>query len=202
VNFCRNPGDWESARKNRHGFYTFLNHLDWRAAAKYGLKPLEQPLVRRCDFPSKYPSLEYSGRYLLCCTDYTGETAGQFGSVSDGVDGFLKFWLGEHMQKTRQLLHAKDRWAHPICSKCNTTSHRGDISFWPMPLAENYWDGNAWQETRELSTALQEDKAKPVLWVNGSKKAAPETRAGGAIKVDADFDDGAAGLNKFEGGKA
>lgn len=196
VNFCRNPGNWEKARKSRHGFYTFLNHLDWRAAEKYGLTPLTEPLKRRCDFPSKFPSLEYSGRYLLCCTDYTGETAGMFGSVADGVEGFLKFWLGEHMQRTRQLLYEKNRAAHPICAKCNCVGHRGDISFWPMPLAENYWDGETWKKTRELGNGVPQAETKPVVWMPGkADKVAKETRAGGARKVDALFDDGALQLD-------
>lgn len=193
INFCRNPGNWTTQRRHRHGFYTFLNHLDWRASAKWGLKPLVKPLKRRCDFPSKYPTFDYSGQYLLCCVDFTSETAGQFGgNVSEGPEGFLKFWFGERMQRTRQMLHDKNRAAHPICSRCNCTSHRGDIAWLRPELLDHYWDGTSWQQTRSDVFAAMESHttASPLQWMAGQKDG-NETRAGGIAQVDDDFDDGA-----------
>lgn len=145
INFCRNPGYWTEQRRHRHGFSSFYNHLDWNAAAKYGLTPVTEPLKRRCDFPLKYPSFEYTGRYMLCCWDFVGETAGSFGSVADGVEGFFKFWFGEYMQRTRQLHDAKDRAGHPVCARCGTQSHRGDIPYWKPAMFERFWDGTTWR---------------------------------------------------------
>jgi len=145
INFCRNPGYWSQQRRHRHGFSTFYNHLDWQAAAKYGLTPVTQPLARRCDFPLKYPAFEYTGRYLLCCWDFTGETAGTFGSVADGVPGFFRYWFGSYLQRTRTLHYAKNRKDHPICQKCGTQSHRGDIPYWTPDMFEASWDGRTWK---------------------------------------------------------
>ncbi|HOT37984.1 MAG TPA: hypothetical protein PLT86_15075, partial [Candidatus Latescibacteria bacterium] len=84
------------------------------------------------------------GNYLLCCQDNTGETAGMFGNVRDGFDGFLRFWFGQTMQQYRRNLIAKNRAANDQCSRCNITFSRCDYLHWTDEQMSKYWDGSQW----------------------------------------------------------
>jgi len=161
VHFHRHPGYWSQQRKHRHGFSTFYNHLDWRAAEKYGLTPVTEPANRRCDFPLKFPVFEYTGRYVLCCWDFTGETAGWYGSVHDGVEGFFTYWFGLHMQRLRQFHFVKNRRAHPICTRCATVGHRGDIPYWTPEMFGHFWTGHHWEQTPTSTFGM--DGTQPTL---------------------------------------
>lgn len=146
IMLCPNPGDWPKRKVSRGAFSTFFNHLDWKAAEKYGLKPIVEPPKRNCDLPSKYPVSYWDGAYTFCCFDFMREVAGTLGNVSDGVDGFFRYWFGEYMQASRRLLYEKNRAAHSMCSKCAFTSIRGDIQRWPVQLLDHWWDGTEWHD--------------------------------------------------------
>lgn len=141
-----NPSDWPERKVKRGAVSTFFNHLDWDAARKHGLEPVAEPPARRCDLPQKFPNVYWDGAYSFCCFDFAREVAGTLGNVSEGVDGFFRYWLGEYMQRCRLLLSRKDRAGHPMCSRCAFVSPRADIQWWPPELLTHFWDGSEWRE--------------------------------------------------------
>ena len=142
------PGNWPKRKVNRGAFSTFFNHLDWEAAVKFGLKPVTEAPARRCDQPSKYVNIYFDGAYTFCCFDFFREIAGTLGNVSEGLDGFWRFWLGKYMQDVRYRLHLKNRASHSMCSKCGFCSIRCDMPTWPSTLYEHYWTGNEWLKNK------------------------------------------------------
>ena len=139
-----NPGHWREGKKRSVQFSTFLNHLDWERAAPYGIMPVEVAPNRRCDQPSKYVPIDCHGDYIFCCTDFHSESAGELGNVSEGLEGFLDFWLGEYMQRTRVMLYQKDRNAHEHCRKCRSTFNRCDIPRHDPALLRHFVKGGRW----------------------------------------------------------
>lgn len=159
---------------------TFLNHLDWKASMPFGLVPVREPYQRKCTLPQRYVSLSYTGHYLFCCIDFECESAGKIGHVSEGSEGFKKYWLGEFMGEIRRRLRTGDRKDIPYCSRCNCAFSKCDwVKIWPDRAVEEYWDGEkmvpmpervarpaifkeAWEYTDRLQAALpsvEEEKA-------------------------------------------
>lgn len=136
------PDNWPKSRYRAGLLGTWYNHLDWEAAAKYGLKPVTQPLTRRCNQPFVYVPVHYSGNYLLCCQDNWGETAGLFGNVSEGVEEFKKYWFGKDMQIIRGRLHNKNRADTSYCSRCCITFSRCDLKYRTEEELKVYYDGD------------------------------------------------------------
>lgn len=139
------PGEW-SENKIRFGYLsTFMNNLDWNAAKEYNLYPIQNAPNRRCNQPFRTVNIGFDGTYSFCCFDFMRNIYGKIGNVNEGIEGFFKFWLGNYMQYTRNLLHYKDRNSHHLCKKCSFTSSRGDIPCWDDNSMNHYWDGNNWQ---------------------------------------------------------
>jgi hypothetical protein len=140
------PENWPTSRFSAGLLGTWYNHLDWDKAARFGLKPVTEPLQRRCNQPFLYVPVDSRGRYLLCCQDNTGEsTKENFGSVHDGLGGFKKFWYGETMQRIRTHLREGDRAnASDYCPRCCITFNRSDFRHWKDEEVGIYWDGSSW----------------------------------------------------------
>ena len=156
---CPNPGNWSKQKVGRGAFATFLNNLDWKAAAKHGLTPVTNPPARRCDQPTRNTMVHWNGNYTFCCYDAMQEVSGTLGNVSDGVDGFFRYWLGEYMQMTRRMLDQKNRKDHPQCSKCARCGSRADIPLWPETMLQDYWDGKRWRSLPEsMRSAAKTDR--------------------------------------------
>ena len=151
-----NPSNWSRQRYSTGKLHTYLNKLDWKEAEKHGVYPTIEPPTRRCDQPSKFASLFYDGSYSFCCNDFLQQVGTNLGNVSDGTDGFLKYWLGQYMQYTRKLLHNKDRKSHELCSKCSYITARCDIPWWEPELLEKYWTGNEWKDTSKINLIEKE----------------------------------------------
>lgn len=158
IQLSEHPGNWPGRKVASGKFSTYFNHLDWKAAAKYGLKPVVKPPSRRCDFPTKFPSVCWDGSWSFCCFDFMREAAGTLGNVSEGIDGFFRFWLGEYMQDVRRRLYLKDRASHPMCSRCAFTSIRCDIPWWPPGLLDHWWNGTEWLGFDGLTVAGMESE--------------------------------------------
>jgi organic radical activating enzyme len=162
IQLSEHPGDWSKQKVSSCGFSTFLNHLDWEAAAKYGIKPVIKAPYRRCQQVFSYANICYDGEYVFCCFDFMRETAGLLGNVSDGVNGFLKFWFSKYMQETRRKLRVKDRAGHEKCNRCSFAANRCDIPRW-QPEALNHWyNGNSWEKLsgltmEEIEKAIQKN---------------------------------------------
>lgn len=139
-----NPANWPERRKKLGRLGTFFNHLDWEAAEPFGLYPVKSPIKRRCSQPFRYVSVHNNGSYELCCQDFMGETAGKLGHVSEGIDGFMRFWFGQTMQDIRRKLIVKDRASVPYCARCNITFSKSDFRMWPNSALKHYWDGDKW----------------------------------------------------------
>jgi hypothetical protein len=136
------PFKWPKSRFRAGLLGNWYGHLDWAAGAKFGMKPLEKPLTRRCNQPFLYVSVAASGSYLLCCQDGLHKSEGRFGTVLDGVPGFQKFWYGKEMQLVRRRLRHKNRADTPYaCQKCNVTFSRCDFKHWTDAEVGSYWDG-------------------------------------------------------------
>jgi hypothetical protein len=140
------PENWPKSRFRAGLLGTWYNHLDWEAAAKFGLSPVKTPLTRRCNQPFVYVPVHVSGAYLLCCQDNWGETAGQFGSVHDGLGGFLTYWYGRELQTIRRRLRLKNRRETSQCSRCCITFSRCDYLHWTDHQVSVWWDGKTWRE--------------------------------------------------------
>ena len=143
--FQDQPGHWSKRKQSAGYFSTFMNNLDWEAAKKYDIFPVEKAPNRRCNQPFRMCNVGYDGSYSFCCFDFVRNIYGKIGSVHSGVPGFFKFWLGNYMQYTRRLLHFKDRPSHPLCQKCAFTSSRGDIPCWDDNSMNTYWTGTEWK---------------------------------------------------------
>ena len=139
------PENWPKSRFRAGMLGTWYNHLDWDAAKRFGLSPVTEPLNRRCNQPFLYVNVDSHGQYLLCCQDNTGETAGLFGGVHEGVGGFKKFWFGKEMQTIRRRLRQKDRAGTSQCSRCCVTFSRCDFIHWKDIEVCVWWDGSEWQ---------------------------------------------------------
>jgi organic radical activating enzyme len=138
------PENWPQSRYRAGLLGTWYNHLDWEAAARFGLTPVTEPIHRRCNQPFIYVPVYYDGSYLLCCQDNTGETAGLFGNVSSGVGGFREYWYGKAIQTIRRRLRQKNRADTSQCSRCCITFSRCDIKHWEDEQVAIWWDGKKW----------------------------------------------------------
>jgi hypothetical protein len=163
------PENWPDSRKKSGLLGTWYNNLDWEAAARFGLKPVTEPPARRCNQPFIYVPVHVSGEYLLCCQDNMGETAGMFGTVLDGTEGFKRYWYGQRIQEVRRLLRRKNRADISQCKRCNITFSRCDYKHWTDDEVSKFWDGSRWnalpaetEDSRrfELATAAQKQKKK------------------------------------------
>lgn len=141
------PSKWSKRKLGRGYLQTFFNDLDFEQAAKFGIKPVTQAPNRRCDLPYKFVNVNWDGTFIFCCFDYMRHTVNEFGNIKEGVDGFMKFWLGKYMQHTRQKVNAKDRNSHEYCCKCRFTAIRCDIPCWKNEgIIDKYWDGVKWND--------------------------------------------------------
>ena len=138
------PENWPKSRFKAGLMGTWYNHLDWEAAARFGLSPVIKPLTRRCNQPFIYVPVHVDGSYLLCCQDNWGETAGLFGNVHSGVVGFKKYWFGKEMQIIRGRLRNKNRKDTSYCSRCCITFSRCDYIYWKHDPLTKFWDGSNW----------------------------------------------------------
>ena len=143
------PENWPKSRLRAGLLGTWFNHLDWPAAAKFGLFPVTDPPKRRCNQPFIYVPVDAGGNYLLCCQDNVGETAGMFGNVNEGPEGFLKYWFGKTMQEYRINLRQKNRAGNSQCSRCCITFSRCDFKHWTDQQVNQYWDGVKWQQIKK-----------------------------------------------------
>ena len=142
VQIGRNPAEWLPMKANRGSLMTFCNDLDWEAAGKLGITPVVYPPHRRCDQSVKFPTFVWNGNYVFCGQDVMNHTAGRLGNVTDGVDGFIRFWLGWYMQDLRAKVHQNvdGRASHEHCRYCAFVGPRADVPIWRAGFSE-YWDG-------------------------------------------------------------
>lgn len=129
------PDKWPAKKIKRGGLGTFVNNINFSSAKakKMNITPVIKAPKRRCGQPMKYVQVLSTGNYLMCCQDAFNE-ANIESNVSDGVEGFMKFWLGKYMQSTRKLLRDKRRRDHPICKKCDIIFARSDMKFWKREM--------------------------------------------------------------------
>ena len=139
-----NPANWPETRRRMGRLGTWLNHLDWDAAAPFGLTPVIEPVQRHCAQPFRHVAVNFEGNYLLCCQDFMGETSGTMGNVESGIAGFKKYWFGKKMQRARRHLRVKDRAGLPECARCNVRFSREGFRLWEERYTNKYWDGETW----------------------------------------------------------
>jgi hypothetical protein len=139
------PENWPKSRFRAGLLGTWYNHLDWKAAERFGLYPVEKPLTRRCNQPFLYVTIDSRGNYLLCCQDNTGETSGLFPNVKEGLEGFRRFWYGKDLQTIRRRLRLKNRAATSYCSRCCVTFSRCDFLHWTDEQVDHFWNGSGWE---------------------------------------------------------
>lgn len=155
-----NPLNWAGNMFRPRKLSTYLNNLDWEAASKIPLSPVEEAPRRRCDQILRAINFTYDGLYYPCCQDVMRETAGLLGKLSYDIEDFLKFWFGPYMQASRKLLYSGGRPEHALCSRCNLTHGHCDIPFWKPEWLSHYYDGSStgWLELTgwELDIELNE----------------------------------------------
>lgn len=148
------PHNWPKKRLSLGRLGTFYNHMDWKAAEKFNMFPVTEPIAKTCSQPFKYISLKQDGYYEFCCQDFFGETAGKLGHVSEGVPGFERYWFGPFMQLHRKHLLDKDRAWSKYCSRCNITFNIGPgmarrMKDWKQSALKFYWEDEEWQRLDE-----------------------------------------------------
>jgi len=165
IMLAESPYHWAKKKIGRGYLQTFFNDLDWPAAKEFGIEPVIEPPKRRCDLPNKFVNVNYDGTYSFCCFDYLKHSIHNFDTVNEGLDGFIKFWLGQYMQSTRIHLYNNERIKHEYCAKCRFTSIRGDIPYWKPDLIKWYWNGKNWiQNTIEILPFVKKEKPiKPII---------------------------------------
>jgi len=148
-----NPMDWNESKKRIGILSNNLNDLDWEAAKKMGIKPVDKnnkAPQRRCNQPFRAVNVGYDGSYSFCCMDMMRHIYGSIGNVNEGLEGFFNFWFGSYMQETRKLLNNKDRASHELCSKCSYSFSRGDIPCWDDNSMNYYWKNNKWNKNEVI----------------------------------------------------
>lgn len=147
------PSSWPKSRLKAGLLGNWYGNMNWErgeAQKRFGMKPLDEPLVRRCNQPFLYVTVASNGAYLLCCQDGLQVTNGKFGNVSEGVDGFRRFWFGKEMNTVRRRLRLKNRAdTNYACQKCNITFSRCDFTHWKDEEVGRFWDGENWVEMPE-----------------------------------------------------
>lgn len=142
------PSTWPKSRLKNGLLGNWYGNMNWErgaAQSQFGMKPLLEPLTRRCNQPFQFVTVASDGSYLLCCQDGLQTTRGKFGNVLDGVEGFKRFWYGEEMQTVRRRLRSKNRADTTYaCQKCNVTFSRCDYKHWKIEEIERWWDGEKW----------------------------------------------------------
>lgn len=141
-----NPSNWPRSRKSANLLGTWFNHLDWDAAKKFGLSPCFEPPARRCNQPFVYTMIDAGGNYVLCGQDNVGETSGQLGNVSEGFEGFKRFWFSAFMQMVRKNLRVKNRAGNPQCCRCSVTFSRCDYELWNDADFDRYYTHDGWHD--------------------------------------------------------
>jgi hypothetical protein len=140
------PTRWPKSRYRAGLLGNWYGNLDWDAGKRFGMKPLEQPLARRCNQPFLYVTVAASGAFLLCCQDGMHKSEGKFGNVNEGAEGFMAFWYGEEMQTVRRRLRLKNRAdTDYACRKCNITFSRCDFKHWSDKQVDRFWNGQTWR---------------------------------------------------------
>ncbi len=142
------PENWPKSRHSAGLLGTWYNHLDWDKAKRFRLYPVTKPPKRRCNQPFLYACVNSRGEYLLCCQDNTSETAGMFGSVHEGAEGFYRYWYSEKLQRIRQRLRQKNRVDTSQCSRCCITFSRCDFKHWSDKEVSRWHDGSKWHRIR------------------------------------------------------
>lgn len=142
------PSTWPMSRLKSGLLGNWYGNVNWErgeAQSKFKMFPLEKPLTRRCNQPFLYVTVASDGEYLLCCQDGLQVSKGKFGTVHDGVKGFMKFWYGQEMQTVRRRLRLKNRAdTGYACQKCNITFSRCDFKHWEDHEVASWWNGAAW----------------------------------------------------------
>lgn len=144
------PSTWPKSRLKAGLLGNWYGNMNWErgeAQSDFGMAPLGEPLTRRCNQPFQFVTVSASGDYLLCCQDGLQVTRGKFGNVSEGVDGFHRFWYGEEMQTVRRRLRLKNRAdTDYACAKCNITFSRCDYKLWTDGQVNRYFDGDSLED--------------------------------------------------------
>ena len=155
------PEFWPKKKLSRGGLGTFLDTLDFERAKKFHVLPVAgNAPERRCSQPMKYVAVDHEGTLLYCCQDMFNSQQSQY-SVNYGVESFYKFWFGDYMQRTRQILDAKGRTIHPMCKNCRIIFARCDMRFWNVSSFNYSWDGDSFKPVILLPEEIYKEKNKP-----------------------------------------
>ena len=147
------PYKWPKSRLNANLLGNWLGNLNWKKGKRYGMKPLEEPIKRRCNQPFINVTVSARGEYLLCCQDGMHMTEGWFGNVSEAREGFLNFWYGKKLQSFRRTLRNKIRSG--ICAKCNITFSRSDYILWKDEQMDRYMKDGKWENFKKQYIPLK-----------------------------------------------
>lgn len=102
-----------------HGIYN-------RAGNAPGASSEPLPASRFCDRPSRFLYLNWQGRALLCCSDWTFEEV--VGDVRE--QGLMEIWRGEPLRSIRRMLAEGER-DQGICARCDFGGAQPFWEGWP-----------------------------------------------------------------------
>jgi len=80
----------------------------------WGIKPLTQPLAKKCARPFREMVIAWDGRVLICCHDWGDECV--LGKIPEQTA--LEIWYGDFHRDILRSLYRKDRSGAP-CHKCD-----------------------------------------------------------------------------------
>jgi len=107
-------GEVSGTRKAR----TIINHAgngEVHNLRKYGVVPLQAPLVKKCSRPFREISVHYDGTISLCCLDWRHEAVmGKFPEEGS----FEQIWNSPIFKTLRDQLYSKKRDIRP-CYRCD-----------------------------------------------------------------------------------
>lgn len=119
-------------------------NVDWNKVKKFGLKPLKQPLKKKCVKPFRELIINYQGNIVLCCHD--GEPTHILGNIYN-INDLKDFWHNNYkLNIIRLLLYNKYR-NFPLCSSCN---YHGGMRQGLLPKMKTITPEQAKEYTKEV----------------------------------------------------
>lgn len=91
-------------------------NVDWDKVKKYGLRPLEKPLKKKCVHPFREIAIFYNGNVSICCRDWKEEHI----IFNVDRDSIKRQWhQNTEWERVRKELYNKRRENVDICKRCD-----------------------------------------------------------------------------------
>ena len=123
--FCRNSPNEKrlilldnimenNKKKSTRVIWNMGGNVDYNKVEQYGVKPLKEPLEKKCTYPFRELTIHYDGEVAFCCMD--GGEDFKLGNIHNQT--IEQIWYSPRYNIARLLLYNKKRWFAP-CKNCD-----------------------------------------------------------------------------------